>query len=571
MGDVLKDIAGTTWKLGGVPVTAAGTVAGGGMDLVGDAAKDAAADAIQGKAEEFLWDLAQSVVDGTQVLFHLTVGLLLQMTEPQVTGEFIYTMGGRIFFISLPLIVAFAAIRIIAASLRAQALTGARDAFLGAGVSVLGTVALVPLTAIAVRAVDAVANGMLRATLSDGDEFVNEIMEAVVQLGTMVGNMVAGEEISGPVQAWQVPAGGVITTALICMAAAGLLLLASLVIGLALVARNMLLYIVIVVGPLCLSGIAWAPTRRWASIWLGWMVALIFTKLAIVIVMGLGVLAVTSTIQSGEVTSDPLPGLTTVLSGIMMLILAAFMPVACFALFGWMGEAGVRELQGAANGAQGMLTSAPAAALSASQSAGGRLSSLLEGNGSGKGGDAGLAGGDSGGGDVATEAATTTQTGANADAAVGTTAATGGLAAPAVVAAEAANEVKETAQEVADDVKDNIDGAVSETTETGGDGSANVPSGGTGDGGEQPYFGEQTAPGEGTEGGGSTAPVVADEPMGGEGPAPTEPAPGDSPPPASQPPLSEPAPEPTVNEAPPAPVSAPLDVPVTDENSEGEK
>lgn len=548
MGDLLKDFAaGAGAGLGGGPAATAGTVAGGGVALVG-AAQDAVGDVVEGQAEEFLWDLAQSVVDGTQVLFHMIVGLLLQLSEPQVTGEFIYTMGGRMFFISLPLIVAFAAIRIIAASLRAQALTGARDAFLGAAVSVLGTVALVPLTAVAVRAVDAVADGMITATLYDGSAFVDEVMAAVVQLGTMVGNLVGDADASGPTSPWEVPAGGVIATSLVCLFAALLLLAACVVIGLALVARNMLLYIVIVVGPLCLSGLAWEPTRRWASIWMGWMVALIFTKLAIVVVMGLGVLAVTATIQSGEVTADPLPGLTTVLSGVLMLILAAFMPIACFALFGWMGEAGVRELQGAADGAQGMLASAPAAALSASQSASGRLSSLLKGSGSDKGGDAGLVGGDTGGDDGdaglvgggtggaggAAEAATTAQTGAEAGAGVGATAATGGLAAGAVVASEVASKAKDAGEEVADGVKDNIGGAVSETTETGGEASASAPSTGGGDGGEQPYSWEQPAPGESTE---SSAPV-------------------DSAPSAAQTSLSEPA---------------PLEGPVTGETAEGDK
>lgn len=483
MGDLLKDLAGGAIGLGGAPANAGATVGSGAMSLVGEAATDAAGAVIEDKGEEFLWNLAQSVVDGTQVLFHWIVGLLLQLSEPQVTGEFIYTMGGRIFFISLPLIVAFAAMRIIAASLRAQALTGARDAFLGAAASVLGTVALVPLTAVAVRAVDAVANGMITATLNDGEEFVDEVMAAVVQLGTMVGNLVGGEEIGGPVSPWDVPAGGVIVTSLICLFAALLLLAACVVIGLALVARNMLLYIVIVVGPLCLSGLAWAPTRRWASIWLGWMVALIFTKLAIVVVMGLGVLAVTATIQSGEVTADPLPGLTTVLSGILMLILAAFMPIACFALFGWMGEAGVRELQGAADGARGMLSSTSASALSASQTAGGRLSSLLGGGGSGRGGDSGLVGG----GDEA----------AKTSALVGATATTGGLATSAAVAAEAADKAKDAGEETVDGMKDNIDGAAEETTGT-GDAPANEPSTADGEGGQQPFSWEQPAQDEST-------------------------------------------------------------------------
>ncbi|MGP5097359.1 hypothetical protein ACTXJ1_04960, partial [Brachybacterium alimentarium] len=184
MGDGLLDLAkGAAKGVTGGVASAAGTL--GGSDLnpisaVGDAATRAAGEAIEGKAEEFLWNLAQDVVDGTQIIFHMIVDLMFQITAPQVTGEFIYTMGGRIFFISLPLIVLFAAMRIIVASLRAQALTGARDAFVGAGASVLGTVALVPLTSLAVQAVDAVADGLLSATLADGDEFVDNVIEAVV-------------------------------------------------------------------------------------------------------------------------------------------------------------------------------------------------------------------------------------------------------------------------------------------------------------------------------------------------------------------------------------------------------
>ena len=262
----------------------------------------------------------------------------------------------------------------------------------------------------------------------------------------------------------------------ICVLAAALLLAACVVIGLALVARNMLLYIVIVVGPLCLSGLAWEPTRKWASIWLGWMVALIFTKLAIVVVMGLGVLAITATFESGEITANILPGLTTVLSGILMLVLAAFMPVACFALFGWMGEGGVRELQAAASGAGGMMASVGSSSLSAGQSAGGRLKSLLTdgggaGGGQGGGGSSnpGLVGGDGGPGRVGQlPVVLMVPHLAEAAPAVGATAATGGLAAGVAVAGEVASEVGEAGEEVADATKETIGDAVSETTESGG-------------------------------------------------------------------------------------------------------
>lgn len=568
MGDLLEDLAGGVGPVAGGPGAVLGSATRDGLEAAGEKVSERVASEAQSQTEEFLWDLAQSTVDGTQFFFRLMFDLLLRMTEPQVTGEFIYTMGGRLFFISLPLIVAFAAMRIIAASLRTQALTGARDAFLGAGASVLGSIALVPLTAVAVRAVDALANGLMHATLKDGDEFVDQVMAAVVQLGTMVGNTSAGEIVgAGPIAPWDVPAGGVIITALTCTLACGLLLLSCLVIGLALVARNMLLYIVIVVGPLCLSGLAWAPTRRWASIWMGWMVALIFTKLAIVVVMGLGVLAVTATIQSGEVAADPLPGLMTVLSGVLMLVLAAFMPLACFALFGWMGEASVREIQNAASGAQGALQSVAASGLSAGQTSAGRLSSMMQGGSGGgdAGGSEGLVGGsgsgDSGGGTGGGDLA-------QAGAASGHPA--------AAVAAVAAQKVGETGEAAVSTVKEGIEDTVEDTVSETTDGGGAEPSSG---GAEQSASHEENpwvdaGRGLGSEGGGDPSPPseAVQPPADGGSLEEAAPAPVDRPESGVPLPADVPVPEPAPPAAPaPEQLDAPWEAPPApiDESPEG--
>ena len=81
------------------------------------------------------------------------------------------------------------------------------------------------------------------SAIGNGDEFVDSVIEAVVAVGTVVGDMTDGQTIAGPISPWDVPAGGVIVTAVICLLATGLLLVACVIIGLALVARNMLLYI----------------------------------------------------------------------------------------------------------------------------------------------------------------------------------------------------------------------------------------------------------------------------------------------------------------------------------------
>ncbi|MDN5685863.1 MAG: type IV secretion system protein [Brachybacterium sp.] len=527
MGENLGGLADGVGDLLGKGVKTAGEAAVDGAvgspaaDVAGQAARDSVGAALSSQAEKFMWDFAQNAVDGTQVVFHYVIDLLLKFSAPNITGEFIYTMGGRIFYISLPLIVLFAVIRIIADSLRARALAGAQAAFLGAAGSVLGTVALLPLTSLAVRAVDAVADGMLTATLQDGDQFVDDVMTAIVQFGTVVGNKVAGEEVSGPVVAWAVPVGGAMATALICCACIAVLLFSCFIVGAVLVARNMLLYLVTVIGPLCLSGLAWEPTRRWASIWLGWMVALIFTKLAIVIAIGLGVLAIAEPGITGE-EGDVLAIFATVLAGILMLILAMFMPLACFALFGFMGEAGVRELSEAAGGAQGVMKSVGESALQSGQTAKGRLGSVLEKATGGGGSSSGMVPAPSGGDDTGS----TEQTGPADGATTGGSNSGSSAAGSAIAASESGGGPQESGTEQTSAVPGGgeetsaVPGGGEETSAVsgGGEQTSAVPGDGDGDGAHQYSYG---AGSQGPDAGGADVP----DPGGPDAdPAPAEPS-----------------------------------------------
>ena len=437
-----------------------------------ESAAQAVSDAIQDQMQKAMWDFAQALVDGAQFLLRIIVDLMLQGTQPQVTGDFIYVMGGRIFFISLPLIVAFAAMRIIVSTLRAHALVGVRDALVGAAASVVGTVALVPVTALAVRVMDAVADGLVSATLSDAEGFVDGIVDACVMLGTMAGNLIEGSPVSGPVEPWQVPAGGILVAAVI-IGLTGLILIAACIgVGLALIARNMLLYIVLVVGPICLSGLAWEPTRAWAGKWAGWMTALIFARLAIAIVFGLGVLAIT---QPGDISPTPanvLQYFSTAFAGVLMLVVAAFMPWACFALFGFLGENSLRELNAAGDGSVAHVKNVASSAVDAGQSATGRAKDLLsQDQGSGtvgpqgppggsgpaqatagpaQAGTAGAGGGAAGGGIAGGAAGAETGAVAGAEAGLAST----GVGLVAVAGIEAGKAVGEGVKAGADLVKD---------------------------------------------------------------------------------------------------------------------
>jgi hypothetical protein len=521
MDDFLDGVVGGAGKIAGIGTGSGGKVVGTVKEVkdkgVGGAIADGIASEASDKVTQMIWEWTQAAVDGTQWLFRGIIALLLQMTEPQIDAPFIYDMAGRIFYISLPLVVLFAVLRIAVDSIRAKALAGGGGAFLGAGASVIGTIAMLPLTALAVGVVDRVADGLAFATLDDAEEFVDTVMENAIGLATLIGNLTAdGKLPGGPLQPWEVPEKGMIATCVVCFLAVVLLLCSCVAIGLALVARNMLLYLVIVMGPLCLSGLAWRPTRVWASRFLSWMTALVFTRLAIVVVMGTGVLAVVEPVSEVGNIVEVGRMLTTVLAGVLMMVLAGFMPIACMLLFGWMGEGAVREISAAGMGAAAMLQSVPGNMLSAGQGALDRARSVLGDGAGGGGGGSGLVGGQGPAMAAACETGAAGEAGAAGAAGAG---AAGGPVALATVAA--ADAVAGGGEDAADAVTGPAEEQTDELTREGQEG----PAGGDGDpenagsgGWEQPYSydaseGPEAPPADGPGGppsgdGGPTGPIV---------------------------------------------------------------
>ena len=87
--------------------------------------------------------------------------------------------------------------------------------------------------------------------------------------------------------------------------------------------------------------IFWAPTRAWFRRWLTMIVALVFTKLGVVLVFGIGVAAVGSAGQASGTAAQ----LGQLLSGLVMLAMAALVPIACFKFFAFLGEESVQAAE----------------------------------------------------------------------------------------------------------------------------------------------------------------------------------------------------------------------------------
>src|SRR5699024_9576680 len=111
----------------------------------------------------------------------------------------------------------------------------------------------------------------------------------------------------------------------------------------ALLIRTNLLYVMVVIGPIMLAGLPWKATHTWARRWFAIVIALVFTKFAVVIVMAVcaGMLTSPSTTNvtgADEPTTATLGLMGNFIGAGIMLTVAALTPVATFKFFDFLGE-----------------------------------------------------------------------------------------------------------------------------------------------------------------------------------------------------------------------------------------
>jgi hypothetical protein len=114
----------------------------------------------------------------------------------------------------------------------------------------------------------------------------------------------------------------------------------------ALLIRTLLLYAVVVTGPIAFLGLVWSPVRPWFRRWVTAVVALIFTKLGVVVVFGIGISALNNLTFDGGV----LEAIGRLLSGVVLMLIAAVVPIVAFRFFDFLGEETVTALHAGAQG-----------------------------------------------------------------------------------------------------------------------------------------------------------------------------------------------------------------------------
>ena len=227
---------------------------------------------------------------------------------------------GQDGFVSVYNIVFGIALFIIAIFFFLQLITGMiqRDpgalsrAALGAGKSILGSFVVITLTTALLEIVDQLCIGLIQAAGETTESMGNQLL--------LLANALAGLNIAAP---------GV--GAIVSIFLAGLMIAAIAIVWFSLLIRKALILVTVVLAPLALSGASWDVTKGWIGKWVTFLIALIVSKLVLVVVFLVAITQVATPIDAG------LTAVTEPIAGIVLLGIAAFAPYMVYRLISFVG------------------------------------------------------------------------------------------------------------------------------------------------------------------------------------------------------------------------------------------
>ncbi|MFW6033650.1 MAG: type IV secretion system protein [bacterium] len=304
-----------------------------GVSSVCGATADAANALTEDASIRILSVIAQGVTGFAALLLEGLWNLIQGITTPQTDADFLQQWAGMIFAIALPITVMFMVFQVIGSVIRARGWnrSGVSSAVGGAAVAIVGTAVSLPVVHGATRMVDGAADAMSGAILGDIDSLGESFANAVGGDGVSFAELLTG---AGRDQLIAEGAIGVLGGLVGMIVLGFLMIVGGIAVFAALLIRSLLLYVVVVTGPIAFLGLVWTPARAWFRRWCVAVVALIFTKLGVVVVFGLGIAAMNNLDFGGGL----LETLGRLLTGALLLLIAALVPLVAFRFFDFLGE-----------------------------------------------------------------------------------------------------------------------------------------------------------------------------------------------------------------------------------------
>jgi len=250
-----------------------------------------------GQAAGWLLETMWQVFDSTT---------LVDVTSDGYLGVYNLLFGIGVFVVLL-----FFTFQLVLGLIRREPAALSRAA-LGAAKAILGSFVVITLTATALEIVDRLCIGIVQAAGETTGTMGDKIMLLTAGLSTI--NVAA-------------PGVGAIVTIFL----AGLMICAVAIVWFSLLIRKALLLVAIVLAPIAFAGAAWDVTRGWVGKWAAFVIALIVSKLVLVVVFLIAITQISTPI------AVDLAAVTEPVSGIVLLFIAAFAPYMVYRFISFLG------------------------------------------------------------------------------------------------------------------------------------------------------------------------------------------------------------------------------------------
>ncbi|GAB3214200.1 hypothetical protein GCM10027294_52580 [Marinactinospora endophytica] len=277
------------------------------ISTVCDTAGEAAASLV---SAPFDW-LASAMGQAAGWLFEAVWTVFDTTTLVDVTSDEYVAVYNILFGIAVFVMLLFFCLQLITGLIRRDP-TALSRAARGLAKSVLGSFVVITLTALLLEIVDQLCVGIIQAA-----------GETTESMGDKIALLAAG--LTGISIA--APGGGAIITIFL----AGLAISAAAIVWLSLLVRKALLLVAIVLAPLAFSGASWDAARGWVSKWAMFVIALIVSKLVLVVMFLVAITQVSAPIDGDLASvSDPI-------AGVVLMLMAAFAPYLTYKFIAFVG------------------------------------------------------------------------------------------------------------------------------------------------------------------------------------------------------------------------------------------
>jgi hypothetical protein len=231
---------------------------------------------------------------------------MVDVTSSQYTKVYNILFGVAVF-----IMLGFFTLQVIGGMIRREPAALSRAA-LGLTKSILGSFVSLALLTTALEVTDQLCIGIVNAAGTNMEQMGDRV--ALLAGGLLTLNIAA-------------PGAGAIITMFI----AGLAIGAAVIVWISLLIRKALLLIAIVFAPIALAGSTWDHTRGWVSKWASFVIALIISKVVLVVILLLATAQVSAPIDGDlQSVSDPI-------AGVVLMLMAGFAPYLTYKAISFMG------------------------------------------------------------------------------------------------------------------------------------------------------------------------------------------------------------------------------------------